>query len=179
MNGWIIYPNASILRFILTSQPSLKLCRYIPPRIGCSIASPLRADAHRRHFTLARIFLIHPSTLYLIKFSVDRLEPESGNCRGALHHDQQNAISLGSRTRMLGLRWHLGAYRIEEWGWEEKMPNVQPQPSRGGNCPESSLARSEVALWRPPHALPAAAERPPTRPGRPGRGRTGLPLPII
>ena len=64
------------------------------------------------------------------------------------------------------------------------MPNVQPQPSRGGNCLESSLARSEVApprtthaqcqtLWRPPLALPAAAERPPARPGR---ARTGLPL---
>ena len=64
------------------------------------------------------------------------------------------------------------------------MPNVQPQPSRGGICPESSLSWSEVApprtthaqrqtLWRPPLALPAAAERPPARSGRAG---TGLPL---
>ena len=77
---------------------------YIPPSTNSRHASSPRSDARRRHFTLARNFLIHPSTLYLVKFGVDRLEPESGNCRGALHHDQQNAISLGSRTTMLGLR---------------------------------------------------------------------------
>ena len=77
---------------------------YIPPSTNSRHASSPRSDACRRHFSLARNFLIHPSTLYLVKFGVDRLEPESGNCRGALHHDQQNAISLGSRTTMLGLR---------------------------------------------------------------------------
>ena len=126
---------------------------HIPPRIGCRIASPLRADEHRRHFTLARIFLIHPSTLYLIKFSVDRLEPESGNCRGALHHDQHNAISLGSRTRMLGTsvapgclpHWRMGvggkyAKRAAPNKPRRELPRVLPGPVRGG--PLADAART-------------------------------------
>ena len=44
----------------------------------------LRSDMQHWHPKLAHNHLIHPSTLYLIKFRLDRLEPETGNCRGAL-----------------------------------------------------------------------------------------------
>ena len=92
--------------------------------------------------------LIHPSTLYHIKFRLDRLEPETGDCRGALHHDQQKQFRKAQERGCwdFGSSWVPTA--IENGGGRKRCLTRSPNQAAAGSassppCPGPRWPRPE------------------------------------